>query len=78
MVGRKLYDLFDERKGAAEDERVNPELMRVARDDWASNRMRDRRTPRGRGPKGRGGRPVGNGRRSGSPAAPRSLRAAAE
>jgi ATP-dependent RNA helicase HelY len=63
MVGRKLYDLFDERSGSAEDERVNPELMRVARDDWASNRMRDRRTPRGRGPKGRGGRPVGNGRR---------------
>jgi ATP-dependent RNA helicase HelY len=37
--------------------------MRVARDDWASNRMRDRRSPKGRGQRGRGGRPVGNGRR---------------
>ncbi len=65
MVGRKLFDLFDDRhQGSAEEEQVNPELMRVARDDWASNRMRDRRTPRGPGAeRGRGGRPVGNGRR---------------
>ncbi len=63
MVGRKLFDLFEDKHGAAQDERVNPELLRVARDDWASNRMRDRRTPKGRGQRGRGGRPVGNGRR---------------
>src|SRR4029078_4585497 len=41
---------------------VNAELLRVARDDWASTRMRDRRTPRGR-PRRGGGREVGNGRR---------------
>ena len=35
---------------------VNPELVRLARDDWASNRMKDRRTP-GRG---RGGSPAGD------------------
>ena len=64
MVGRKLFDLFDDRhQGSPEEEKVNPELMRVARDDWASNRMRDRRTPKGRGRRDRGGRPVGNGRR---------------
>ncbi|MDP3969452.1 MAG: DEAD/DEAH box helicase [Nocardioides sp.] len=75
MVGRRMFDLFaDEgvpedagfpREGAA----VNPELVRVARDDWASSRVRDRRSPRGKGPSGRGrggpggGRNVGNGRR---------------
>ena len=63
MVGRKLFDLFEDKHGKAQDERVNPELLRVARDDWASNRMRDRRTPKGRGQRGRGSRPVGNGRR---------------
>ncbi|HMD12814.1 MAG TPA: DEAD/DEAH box helicase, partial [Marmoricola sp.] len=70
MVGRKLFDLFDDRHQGSPDldkldqrEVVNPELMRVARDDWASNRMRDRRSPKGRGQRGRGGRPVGNGRR---------------
>ena len=74
MVGRRLYDLFDERalRDSHGEERVNPELLRVARDDFASNRMRDRRTARdrrgGKGPKGgrdgRGGpRQVGNGRR---------------
>ncbi|MDQ6642740.1 MAG: DEAD/DEAH box helicase [Actinomycetota bacterium] len=63
MVGRRLFDLFaDESKSSSDEARVNPELMRVARDDWASNRMRDRRSPRGQ--RGRGGpRQVGNGRR---------------
>ena len=70
MVGKRLHDLFAEsddydpgfaREGAA----VNPELMRVARDDWASNKVRDRRTPRDRKGTGRtqGSRNVGNGRR---------------
>ncbi|MGI9157599.1 MAG: DEAD/DEAH box helicase [Marmoricola sp.] len=65
MVGRKLFDLFaDESKDSSDEARVNPELMRVARDDWASNRMRDRRSPRGSKQRGRGGpRQVGNGRR---------------
>src|SRR4249919_293875 len=59
MVGRKLFDLFDgnldrldhredrldHREGTLDHrEAVNPELLRVARDDWASSRMRDRRT----------------------------------
>ncbi|MGN6252081.1 MAG: DEAD/DEAH box helicase [Marmoricola sp.] len=69
LVGRRMFDLFaDERSHdpATDDEaervaKVNPQLLRVARDEWASGRMRDRRTPRGQG-RDRG-RPVGNGRR---------------
>jgi ATP-dependent RNA helicase HelY len=68
LVGRKMYDLFASdgqgAEGPAEpgEEKVNPQLVRVARDDFASGRMRDRRSPRGQ--RGRsGGRPVGNGRR---------------
>jgi ATP-dependent RNA helicase HelY len=76
MVGRRLLDLFassdvDAAAGfVKEGAPVNGELMKVARDDWASTRlMRDRRSPR----KGRpgssktkfskDGRDVGNGRR---------------
>jgi ATP-dependent RNA helicase HelY len=71
MVGRRLMDLFasSEVDAAAgfvrEGARVNEELMRIARDDWASSRlMRDRRAPRqGRGAGPKGQRNVGNGRR---------------
>jgi ATP-dependent RNA helicase HelY len=42
MVGRRLYDLFAD-DGAGEEARVNPELGRVARDDWRAYRTRDRR-----------------------------------
>jgi len=70
MVGKRLYDLFassdvDAAAGfVKEGAPVNGELMRVARDDWASTRMRDRRSPRGKGGRGPGqGRQVGNGRR---------------
>ena len=71
MVGRRLLDLFassdvDASAGfVKEGAPVNEELTRVARDDWASQRlMRDRKSPR----KGRPGssnspRSVGNGRR---------------
>jgi ATP-dependent RNA helicase HelY len=70
MVGKRMHDLFshkDEDAAAGfvrEGALVNPELMRVARDDFASARlMRDRRSAR----KGRQGasnpRAVGNGRR---------------
>ncbi|MFL6002770.1 MAG: DEAD/DEAH box helicase [Nocardioides sp.] len=78
MAGRRLLDLFAEsdvdasagfvREGAP----VNDELLKLARDDWASTRMRDRRSPRGRSAargrassRGRdgGGRHIGNGRR---------------
>ncbi|HMU36961.1 MAG TPA: DEAD/DEAH box helicase, partial [Marmoricola sp.] len=70
VVGRRMHDLFAE-KDAHENpdqQKVNPELQRVARDDWASRQMRDRRTPRsGPGHRNRGqanrGRNVGNGRR---------------
>ncbi|MCW2796189.1 DEAD/DEAH box helicase [Nocardioides sp.] len=66
MVGRRLLDLFassdvDAAAGfVKEGAPVNNELMKIARDDWASSRMKDRRSPRGRsgGPK-----QVGNGRR---------------
>ncbi|UAL31499.1 DEAD/DEAH box helicase [Nocardioides rotundus] len=75
MAGRRLYDLFahsDDQASAGfvgEGAPVNPELMRVARDDFAATRMRDRRVPkdkRMRGDHRKGsnrGRNVGNGRR---------------
>ena len=55
IVGRRMYDLFADEGGTdpAELERehrepkVNPQLVRVARDDWASGRVRDRRPARG-------------------------------
>ena len=68
LVGRRLLDLFatsdvDAAAGfVKEDAPVNHELMRIARDDWASTRIKDRRTPKGRPQRG-GRRPVGNGRR---------------
>ena len=74
MAGRRLLDLFagsdvDASAGfVREGAPVNDELLKLARDDWASTRMRDRRSPRGRSatrgraPRDRG-RPVGNGRR---------------
>jgi ATP-dependent RNA helicase HelY len=68
LVGRRMLDLFatsdvDAAAGfVKEGAPVNAELVRIARDDWASTRMRDRRTPRGRPERG-GRRPVGNGRR---------------
>ncbi|MEP9383471.1 DEAD/DEAH box helicase [Nocardioides cheoyonin] len=71
MVGRRIMDLFassdvDAAAGfVKEGAPVNGELMRVARDDWASTRMRDRRSPRDRNRKGtsKHARQVGNGRR---------------
>ncbi len=70
LVGKRMMDLFatsdvDAAAGfVKEGAPVNAELLRIARDDFASSRMRDRRTPKGKGPQGRGrGRPVGNGRR---------------
>lgn len=67
MVGKRLLDLFassdvDAAAGfVKEGAPVNDELLKVARDDWASTRIRDRRTPRGRSKPGQ--RNVGNGRR---------------
>ncbi len=70
MAGKRLLDLFassdvDAAAGfVKEGAPVNDELVKLARDDWASNRMKDRRTPRGRSAPGRGGaKQVGNGRR---------------
>ncbi|HWJ83556.1 MAG TPA: DEAD/DEAH box helicase [Nocardioides sp.] len=71
MVGRRLLDLFassdvDAAAGfVREGAPVNDELMRIARDDWASSRlMRDRRSPRkGRPGSSKNPRAVGNGRR---------------
>ncbi|MGZ4442095.1 MAG: DEAD/DEAH box helicase [Nocardioidaceae bacterium] len=51
MVGKRMYDLFADGAGSADpDARVNPELLRVARDDWRRGRTSDRRSgaPRGR------------------------------
>ena len=76
MVGRRILDLFatsdvDASAGfVKEGAPVNGELLRVARDDFASARlMRDRRAPKGSrqgrqgARQGTGGRAVGNGRR---------------
>lgn len=74
LVGRRLHDLFSRDDEAASagfvtsGAKVNPHLLRIARDDWASSRVRDRRSPKGsrgggRGGSGGRGRDVGNGRR---------------
>ena len=73
MVGRRLLDLFassdvDAAAGfVKEGAPVNDELLKVARDDWAASRMRDRRSPRDRRGGGRSGSKSGpksgNGRR---------------
>jgi ATP-dependent RNA helicase HelY len=71
MVGRRITDLFassdvDAAAGfVKEGAPVNGELMKIARDDWAASRLKDRRSPKGsRGKPGQGGRKdVGNGRR---------------
>lgn len=78
IVGKRLLDLFaDTDVDAAagfvkEGAPVNRELLRIARDDWASSRMKDRRSPRGRTQPGRGSGPrqVGNGRRVWIPSRP--------
>ena len=71
MVGRKLLGLFAKSDADAsagfvqEGAKVNDELLRVARDDWASSRlMRDRRSARKGNPgSSKNPRNVGNGRR---------------
>ncbi len=68
LVGRRLYDLFAEGPAEPGEEKVNPELLRVARDDYVSGRMRDRRSPKGaRGRTGTRARQSGNGRRVWTP-----------
>jgi len=69
LVGRKMFDLFASAKQRGSDapvapgeEVVNPELLRVARDDFASSRLRDRRSPKGQRRPDRA-RQSGNGRR---------------
>jgi len=55
MVGQRMFDLFaDVGSGPAQDQ-VNPELTRVARDDWQRIRSRDHRAKKGgyRRPAGR-------------------------
>lgn len=77
MVGRRVLDLFaktdvDAAAGfVKEGAPVNDELLKVARDDWASNRVRDRRTPKGKGRPGQ--RNVGNGRRVWVPSRPDAI-----
>ena len=48
MVGNRLYDLFaDSDRPDADPTAVNPELARIARDDWRRARSRDIRAKRG-------------------------------
>ncbi len=69
IAGRRMYDLFadEETTDPAEVARrdrqpkVNPELVRLARDDWARGRMKDRRTPRGGRPQRGGSQGGGRG-----------------
>lgn len=69
MVGRRLLDLFastdvDAAAGfVREGAPVNDELMKLARDDWASTRLKGHRTAKGSRQGGPGSRNVGNGRR---------------
>src|SRR6478736_1164886 len=77
MVGKRLLDLFassdvDAAAGfVKEGAPVNNELLKIARDDWASSRIRDRRTPKGRTKPGQ--RNVGNGRRVWVPSRPDAI-----
>src|SRR3954447_15292043 len=56
MVGKRMFDLFADDQ-AGPDAQVNPELMRVARDDWRAGRTSDRRQSRSKtnAPRGRAG-----------------------
>ncbi len=56
MVGNRLYDLFADAGPQGEATTVNPQLTRVARDDWQRSRSRGHRAKRGeyRRPTGRG------------------------
>ncbi|ROR90722.1 DEAD/DEAH box helicase [Nocardioides aurantiacus] len=51
IAGRRMYDLFADEETADptrdRQPRVNPQLEKLARDDWARGRMKDRRAPRG-------------------------------
>lgn len=62
LVGRKLLDLFEDKPAAPGEDRVNSELLKVARDDLMSGRVRDRRSPKGQRRPDRA-RQSGNGRR---------------
>ena len=52
MVGRRLYDLFADTPDGAEP-KVNPELVRVVREDWRASRGGDPRPRRGGQPRQR-------------------------
>ncbi|MEO5710170.1 MAG: DEAD/DEAH box helicase [Nocardioidaceae bacterium] len=52
MVGRVVYDLFKD--DASTNDQVNPDLMKIARDDFRSSRTRDHRSKRN-APHGRAG-----------------------
>ncbi|RJS47215.1 DEAD/DEAH box helicase [Nocardioides cavernaquae] len=71
IVGKQMHDLFADSDADAkagfvrEGAPVNPQLLRVARDDWASGRTSDRRSPRDKRKPGQ--KNVGNGRRVWTP-----------
>jgi ATP-dependent RNA helicase HelY len=63
LVGRKMFDLFaSDGPTKPGEEQVNPQLLRVARDDQMSGRLKDRRSPKGQRRPDRA-RQSGNGRR---------------
>src|SRR5689334_3343044 len=57
-----MFDLFADGPTAPQEGTVNPQLLRVARDDYMAGRMRDRRSPKGQRRPDRA-RQSGNGRR---------------
>lgn len=70
LVGRKMLDLFASGPAKPGEERVNPQLQRIARDDYVSSRVKDRRSPKG---SSGGRRNVGNGRRVWIPSRPEMI-----
>jgi ATP-dependent RNA helicase HelY len=69
LVGRKMFDLFADGPTAPDEGTVNPQLLRVARDDVMAGRLRDRRSPKGQRRPDRA-RQSGNGRRVWVPSRP--------
>ena len=59
MVGRRIFDLFDDHgpsAGGQLEGKVNPDVLRISRDDAQRSRMKDYRGKKGSGGAGRNGR----------------------
>ena len=65
IAGRRMYDLFADEEAADptrdQSHKVNPQLLKLSRDDWARGRMKDRRSPKGSRRPQQGGQRGGHG-----------------